>query len=268
VHFWPDLSPEKNVIVFPKAPSGSSAYNLALIDRDGGNERWLTKGNRVYYLPTWSPDGQWIVSWTQEQFAPDDSAKLHLINPWTMEPPRQLSGPKAWPADWIDDSVLVFVRSTGDTYDNHSMRVNIKGGSPVQIATDSISIAYPVADNKYILYQDYRGGNVTPKWLIVPMTRWSREGGIGPKVYEWGVPDNWAGGGARGRRRFHVFCDPEKGDLWKVWYPDARKERVLAGQDMLKGIYTLCLSGDENTYAAFSRQRSTCSIALIENLFK
>jgi len=58
---------------FSASPDGKriayhKAYQVYLADADGGNPTKIETGNPFNFLPTWSPDGQWIVFVSGEQY--------------------------------------------------------------------------------------------------------------------------------------------------------------------------------------------------------
>ena len=55
----PEISPDGTMIVFMRSPPASDAYQIWLMDRDGGSPHRLFPGSG--WDPTWSPDGQQIL---------------------------------------------------------------------------------------------------------------------------------------------------------------------------------------------------------------
>ena len=270
VHFSPDISPSKDKIIFPKSYTGSTSYNLTIIDRDGTNERSITKGvARSDLMPLWSPHGEWVAFISRKTFEPLDSFKVYIANPRTMEPPRLVFDGYSM-GGWINDSELNvrhYFSERNKIEFASSIRVRLDGSSPVRLAADSIC-PFIVDEGKFVLYIDYRRGSGSNPMRIVPMERWNKDGGADPQVYNYGVPDPWPSSVPHDGSHFELWCDPEKGDLWRIWYPDARKERIIHSCDLLKGIQYFNMSWDESEYVFFSKRKYVSSIGLIENLFQ
>ncbi len=68
----PEISPDGAAIVFMRSPVASDAYQLWLMDRDGGNPHRLFEASG--WDPTWSPDGQQIL------FASDRDGPIQLYS--------------------------------------------------------------------------------------------------------------------------------------------------------------------------------------------
>ncbi len=263
----PDISTSRGTIVFPRSYTGSISYNLGMVDRDGTNERTLTKGaSHSDLVPLWSPGGQWISYMSRKTFEPFDSFKVYIMNPWTMEPPQCVFREYGM-ARWLNDSelnVTHFVRNREGFVGFNSLRVRTDGSLPDRIAEDSIAFVLVVDDGKYVFYADNRRGVA----YIVPIERWTKEGGIDPKVFDYGVPQDWPSSLQHDGSHFEIWCDPDRGDLWKIMYPYAKKECLLRSCEPLKGLQYINLGWDEKEYVFFSKRKYVSSIGVIENLFR
>ena len=93
----PSYSPEGKQLVFVSDRNGSE--NLWIADRDGGNARAITTGERENYVsPTWTPDGQYLVATKGFQlwlFHKDGGSGVQLtgLRPDGTAPPSSFSGP-------------------------------------------------------------------------------------------------------------------------------------------------------------------------------
>ena len=217
----------------------------------------------------WSPHGEWVAFISRKTFEPLDSFKVYIANPRTMEPPRLVFDGYSM-GGWINDSELNvrhYFSERNKIEFASSIRVRLDGSSPVRLAADSIC-PFIVDEGKFVLYIDYRRGSGSNPMRIVPMERWNKDGGADPQVYNYGVPDPWPSSVPHDGSHFELWCDPEKGDLWRIWYPDARKECIIHSCDLLKGIQYFNMSWDESEYVFFSKRKYVSSIGLIENLFQ
>jgi hypothetical protein len=180
-----------------------------------------------------------------------------------MEQPRLVFPHFSTPPQWINDSTLLV------STDHHTkwFRAFLDGRLPIQIAADSIEPHF-VDDGEYVLYNDYHKNAGSNPLRFIPISRWNKDGGIDPEIFDWRVPNAWLLGGGYGRARFLLCCDTSRGDLWRIWLPDRRKELVRGSCDLLKRITSLKLSWDESQYVCATENRTRDEIVVIENLFK
>jgi len=207
--FIPSFSPDGRRLLFFMADPNGSTSHIYLMDRDGSNRQQLTFGSETPGPPQWSPDGQWIAYSSWPSSATWDSAKVYLIAASNPTAPRLLGkGFRPW---WVNPKTLIADRQFKDWL------FSIDGAPPQKIYEDSTRV-YPILEEKYILFRDFRKGRAG--WWIVPVTGLNGPSTGSPKKilsgnYNIAVAPN---------RKFFLYYATNVGEVRKMSLPDGKDE--------------------------------------------
>jgi hypothetical protein len=145
------ISPSGKYIAFPaqEIDAISTARNIYVMDRDGGNVRKLTDDLSYKTSPYWSPDEKWITYAARLGTEPEDSSRVYLIQADKPGQPRFMG--KGSYAPWINEKEFVLWGFRG-TY-----RGSIDRTDCVRFSEDSL-FAFPVLNEKYVVAFDWHRG--------------------------------------------------------------------------------------------------------------
>ncbi|HEX8071284.1 MAG TPA: winged helix-turn-helix domain-containing protein [Pyrinomonadaceae bacterium] len=198
-------------IVYSSIASG--AWDLWLMNADGGEARQLTVDARSNYGPAASPDGRYVVFVSNRTGGPfhvwrmnaDGSNQVQLTN-----------GDGENFAHVTADGRWVIYATGGFRNDSYVWKVPIEGGQPVRLTEQGASWPFPAPDGKQFacLYQP--GTNAQPKLAVYAM-----DGGRPVKTFD--LPETF---------RANV-----------VWSADGRAIHYLDGRGSVPNIWAQPLDG-------------------------
>jgi TolB protein len=153
IDMYPQVSPDARQIVFVSDRDGD--YDLYLMEADGDNLRQLTQNDVTDRIPSWSPDGAWIVFSSDPRG--DGSHDIYQIRPdgsdltLVYTDGLRNSHPR-WSAD---DRYLIFtggVPTEGSTWD--IMRLDRRSSEALELTINGQRDWSPVfmPDDQGILY--------------------------------------------------------------------------------------------------------------------
>jgi serine/threonine protein kinase len=223
---------------------------LWVMDREGKNRRALTSGSQIVEYCRWSPDGKWLAYLSRPVGEHPDSAQVYLIDPARPGAPRLL-GPGSQ-CEWLDGENLVALRWPTN------WQYSTKGGPGTRVYPDS-TWGIPILQTHQRLYRDLRAGR-EGRW-IVALDSSGRETGeprrvrLLENVYTSGPPGS----------RFRVYRKPGGSELWRMWLPEGKEERIGSALPGMTYIFGVSADGKNILWLEFSGR---AKLGLIENLFE
>jgi len=137
------------------------ASHVFVMNRDGGSQRQLTKGDEIVGVPRWSPDGRWIATSVRGSTETVQQSHIRLVDASGSEAPRVVrDGSEAW---WLDSTNLLVFSGA------RSWLTTVHGGESEMFYEDS-TLALPLSrlfpklhgdvdlHGEYILYRDLHAG--------------------------------------------------------------------------------------------------------------
>jgi serine/threonine protein kinase len=151
------ISPSGRYVAFPaqEIDAISTASNIYVMDRDGGNVRKLTDDLNFKSFPSWSPDEKWITYSARLGTEPEDSSRAYLIEADKPGQPRLMG--RGGYAPWFSEKEFVLWRFSG------THKTSIDQAEYVKISEDSV-FAIPVLNGEYVVGLDWHRGR--SGWLI------------------------------------------------------------------------------------------------------
>jgi serine/threonine protein kinase len=145
------ISPSGRYVAFPaqEIDAMSTARNIYVMDRDGGNVRKLTDDLSYKSMPYWSPDEEWITYTARLGTEPEDSCRVYLIQADKPGQPRFMG--RGMYAPWFNEKEFVLWGFRG-TYKGSIDRIDC-----VRFSEDSL-FAFPVLNQKYVVAFDWHRG--------------------------------------------------------------------------------------------------------------
>jgi Tol biopolymer transport system component/predicted Ser/Thr protein kinase len=247
----PSISPSGRYVALPaqEIDAISTARNIYVMDRDGGNVRKLTDDIRYKAAPAWSPDEKWITYSARPGNEPEDSSWVFMVQADNPGQPRSMG--RGVYTQWFSETEFVLWGPTG------TLTRSIDQSEPVRYAGDSVT-AIPVLAGKYVVALDWHTNRAG--YYIVSSADYSASGlsrarrlTTGPSwaVFPPGVPEMYYV--PLGSRELHRIPLPEGKDT------DVRKFPGL-------GIfYSICHSTGEIAYTETYRKMR---FVLVEDVFK
>jgi len=247
------FSPDRNSIaaVIGDVDIFKPETHLYLMDRDGKNRRKLTSGSATVTSCAWSLDGKWLAYTSRPLGQPADSSGVYLIQPFNPGGARLLC--KAWAVlQWLDnDDVIVWKGMK-------TWRQPAKGGSPTQLYEDSTNVNL-IHGKGQIVFYDYRQGR--EGWWTVPITPDGKGAGVPKKKV---VPSD-AYVAAPADVRFLLYTKGAEKDLWRLWLPGGKEERL--GKALPGSAYMADVSMDGKEIL-WTKTSSRSKLVLMENIFE
>jgi tricorn protease len=149
--------------------------DIWIVDRKGGEARRLVTGIGLESSPIFSPDGQW-VAFTGDY---DGNTDVYVVPAEGGQPRRLTYHPDPDVAlGWTPDGKSVLFRSHRASYSdpNQFFTVPLTGGLPAEIplpmaeegafSPDGTKLAYVPNFQWEPFWQNYRGGQTTPIWIV------------------------------------------------------------------------------------------------------
>ena len=145
------ISPSGRFVAFPaqEIDAVSTARNIYVMDRDGGNLRKLTDDRIYKFRPRWSPDEKWIAYCARRGADPEDSSQVFIVQVDKPGQPRAMG--RGGFVHWISEKELVLYAS------DVTYKTSIDQAGYVRISADSILVV-PVLQGNYIVGLDWRAG--------------------------------------------------------------------------------------------------------------
>jgi Tol biopolymer transport system component len=244
------ISPSGRYIVFPaqEIDAISTARNIYLMDRDGGNVRKLTDDLLSKAGPHWSPDEKWITYRARRGSDPEDSTQIYLIQARNPGQPRPMGRGRY--CHWFSEKEFVRYDFSG-TYTN-----SIDQPRGEKISEDSL-MALPVLNGKYIAALDWHSGRTG--WLLTTAVECSTKGMVNARRLTKGL--SYAAFPQGTRDMFYV--PPGSTELHRMSLPDG-KDRIVGKFPGLRVYFSVSAEGKEIAYTETYRK---IRFVLIENVF-
>jgi len=250
--YAPSFSPDGRRLLFRMYDPSLSTSHIYLMGRDGSNRQQLSFGNEWVGYSKWSPDGQWIAYSSQPSYTPIDSGSVYLLAASNPVAPRLLGkGADIW---WINPKTLVVSRQ----FKNWLFSID---GAPPQKFYDDSTRAYPILEEKYVLFKDFRKGR--EGWWIVPIASLnSPSTGLPRKILSKGSLVTVARHG-----KLLLYYATNAGEIRKISLPNGKDELFpvqLSDWQFQLGV-DISYDGKEIVYV---EPRNRAKLVMIENLFK
>ncbi len=244
------ISPSGRYVAFPaqEGDAITTARNIYLMDRDGGNVRKLTDDLLYKSSPHWSPDEEWITYHAHRSTEPEDSSQIYLIRADSPGQPRPM-GRGVFP-HWYSEKEFVRYETSG-TY-----RQGIDQPGWVKISGDSI-MAIPVLKEKYVVALDWHSGRAG--WFISPAVTGSTSGMANARRLTRGLSFATFPPGTHDM----FYTQPGSGELHHISLPDGN-DRVVRKFTGLGIYFSVSRDAKEIAYTETSRK---IRFVLIENMF-
>ncbi len=149
--------------------------DIWIVNRKGGEARRLVTGAGLETQPIFSPDGQWLA-YTGDY---DGNTDVYVVPAEGGQPRRLTYHPDPDVAlGWTPDGKKVLFRSHRASYSdpNQFFTVPVSGGFPAEIplpmaqegtfSPDGTKLAYVPNFQWEPFWQNYRGGQTTPIWIV------------------------------------------------------------------------------------------------------
>jgi len=249
--FGPSFSPDgRRLLINMNDPNPTSSFRIYLMNRDGSNRQQLSLDSETAYSAAWSSDGQWIAYNSSPGSAPMDSSNVYLIAASNPTAPRLLGrGYRIW---WINPKTLAVSRQS------KNWLLSIDGAPPQKFYEDS-TLAYPILEEKYVLFKDYRKGR--EGWWIGPVAGLNGPSTGPPKKI---LPEN-----------FFVTIAPNGKFLLYLNVSEVRKMSLPDGKEQSFPVHLsewqfnfgigVSYDGKEIVYV---EPRVRAKLVMIENVFK
>jgi serine/threonine protein kinase/Tol biopolymer transport system component len=222
--------------------------HLFVMDRDGKNQRQLTSGSERVVACAWSPDGKWLSYGSSPPGEPDDSIRVHLVQPFNPGPPRLLC--KGYGVSWPDNGSLIIIDRM------KSLMYSIRDGTATQIYLDS-TVVLQFQDGKQVVFYDRRKGR--GGWWVASIDVLRRQKGE-PKRIPTGVdfafPDNWS---------FLICIKGEGNKLCRVSTSTWKEEIIGEALPGQAGLRHVSMDGKE---ILWGKADSRWKLVLVKNLFE
>jgi hypothetical protein len=245
------ISPSGKYIAFPaqEIDAVSTAMNIYVMDRDGGNVRKLTDDLSYKWAPQWSPDEKWITYSAHLGTEPEDSSRVYLIQTDKPGQPRLMGIGRNGP--WINEKEFVLWGFRG-TYKGSIDRVDC-----VRISEDSV-FTVPVLNDKYVLAHDWRIGR--RGWWVTTAASHKASGMAGARRLTKGI--SYATFPPGTRDMFHVPLGTRT--LHRISLPDGKDQAVKE----LPGLDVYFSTKGDGKEIAYTESYRKMRFVLVENLFK
>jgi len=252
--FSPSFSPDGRRLLFSMNDLGLFTYHIYLMNRDGSNRQQLIFGSETILDYEWSPDGQWIAYCSSPGSAPRDSSSVYLIASSNPAAPRLLGrGYRIW---WSNPKTLIVSRQFKNWI------FSIEGAPPQKFYEDSTR-AYPILEEKYILFKDFRKGR--EGWWIVPVAGLNGPSTGPPRKI---LPENSVVTIAQhGRFLLYLKYVNNVGEVRKMSLPDGKEQPFPVQLSDLHFSYGVGVSYDGKEIV-YTEPRNRAKLVMIENLFK
>jgi serine/threonine protein kinase len=250
---WVDISPDRKWILFS---GGTDEFDMRtgiyLVDRDGHQRRVVVPPSEDAFHPVWSPDGKWIVYSSQGANTPLDSSKIFLLDAANLGTRHQIV--KGVAARWIDSRTLHVRRGM------RSWLLDIFTREEKAFFRDSAS-AFPVSRQQHIVYYDRRAQ--TPGWWIVP-SYYDDQRSARPRLLF--SPSEPLRSEITADKSQIILWD-DNGNLWKIFLPSGKRERIPATFPGLTRASVLSASYDGREIV-YMQQHVDTKLFMIDNLFQ
>jgi len=250
--FGSSFSPDGRRLLFSMFDHSVSNCQIYLMDRDGSNRQQLTLGSGRAAGAQWSPDGQWITYSYLPRLGPADSARVYLIAASNPSAPRLIGkGTDIW---WVNPKTLIVSRQS------KNWLLSIDGTPPQKFYEDSTQ-AYPILEEKYVLFKDFRKGG--EGWWIVPVAGLNGLSTGPPRKI---LPENsFVAIAPHGK--FLLYYATNAGEVRKMSLPDGKEQPFpvqISDYQFLRGVG---VSYDDKEIV-YTEPRNRGKLVMIENPFK
>ena len=220
----PSLSPDGSKIAF------CYAGDVWIVAADGGEASRITSHASNDSHPIFSPDG------TQLAFASERSGggNIYTISLQSNQPPKRLTyhDESVPPACWSPDGQWIYFTSDYDGLRGASYKIDVDGGTPIQVAGDPRETHYNLAispDGKTLAFNN----NGSPWW---------RRG-----QHPAGHSDIWIVSEAVGANDHRLLTQYLGKNLRPMWNVDGTGLYYLSDRNGEENIWYMTLEGDAET---------------------
>ena len=246
------FSPDgRRLLIGMNDPDATSSSQIYLMDRDGSNRQQLSLDSERAHSAAWSSDGQWIAYSSSPGLTPSDSASVYLIAVSNPSAPRLLGkGTDIW---WINSKILVVSRQF------KNWLLSIDGAPPQKFYEDSTQ-AYPILEEKYVLFKDFRKGR--EGWWIVSVSGLNGPSTGPPQKI---LPENpYVTIAPNGK--LLLYYATNAGEVRKMSLPDGKNDLFPVQLSDL-ALWGACVSYDGKEIV-YTEPRNRAKLVMIENPFK
>jgi hypothetical protein len=244
------ISPSGKYVAFPaqEIDAISTARNIYVMDRDGGNARKLTDDLSYKAAPDWSPDEKWITYSARPGNEPDDSCRVFLIQADNPGQPKFMG--KGMFTHWFSEKEFVLWGST----DTHTRSIDQPEG--VSFSEDSVN-AVPVLKGKYVVAIDWHSARIG--WWITTSAAYGASGLASARRLTRGI--SWATFPPGTSDMYYVPLGSS--ELHRISLPEG-EDRAVRKFPGLGIFFSICTSTGEIAYTETYRKMR---FVLVEDVF-
>jgi Tol biopolymer transport system component len=247
----PQVSPDGKRIAFETNRSG---YNeLWACDNDGANRAQLTTLRGTAGAPRWSPDGKTIAF----EFRPKGHSEVYLLNLSSGTPRMLVTLPGAdnGGPSWSRNGKWIYFYSDKGGGAFQLWKIQVEGGTPVQVTKNGGVIAAESADGRFLYYSK----NEVPGVWKMPLNGGEESRVLGqPEEGDWA---NWA----MGKNGIYFFDSSSKGDQGVKYFDFATGKIVSVSESKNRGGVGLAVSADGKTIFYDQNEEAESTVMLVKN---
>jgi serine/threonine protein kinase len=244
------ISPSGKYVAFPaqEIDAISTATNMYVMDRDGGNARKLTDDLSYKDYPNWSPDEKRIMYSARPGNQPEDSSFVFLIQVDNPGLPRFMG--RGVYTHWYSEKEFVLWGNTG------TLTRSIDQPECVKFSGDSV-MAIPILKGKYVVAIDWHSARTG--WWITTSAAYGASGLANARRLTQGP--SWAMFPSATSDMYYVPLG--SGELHRISLPGG-EDKAVKKFPGLGILFSLCTETGEIAYTETYRKMR---FVLVEDVF-
>ena len=247
----PHFSPDGKRIAFESGRLGYS--EIWACDSDGSNCGPLTSLHGIAGAARWSPDGRYIAF----EFRPKEHSEVYLLEMGGGVPRLlpTLSGADNGGPNWSRDGEWIYFYSDRGGGSFQLWKIQVKGGSPVQVTKNGGVFAAESADGRFLYYSKFEAPGI---WKM-PLN-----GGEETRVLEQPAGDAWWNW-ALTRNGIYFFDDSHSGIKTGVKFFDFATDKKVSIANADWSCCGLAVSPDGKSILYTHSEIGESNIMLVKN---